>query len=231
MPNSTDRDRLITALGEALQDEYKARATYRQIIQRFGPVRPFINIVNSEERHIRALLTLFHRYQIPVPADTWPGRVTIPDSVAAACQEGVVAEIENGELYNRLLEMTQLYPDVQQVFRNLQRASQQNHLRAFQRGAAWTTMVESARQRQDRHSPAQIDQGASGRGRSNGARSRHRQTQEGQGTLAPNSVVTGSRSRRHPAHRGPASGLGDCLGRVGRGGGGGNGGHRYRGGW
>ena len=38
---------LALALNESLQDEYKARATYRAIIQAFGPVRPFINIVEA----------------------------------------------------------------------------------------------------------------------------------------------------------------------------------------
>jgi hypothetical protein len=127
---------LSLALTEALQDEYKAQATYRAILQRFGPVRPFANIVKAEERHIQALLPLFARYGIPVPADDWPTRVTVPDSVAQACQEGVQAEIDNGAMYERLLAMTADYPDVQRVFRNLQRASQENHLPAFQRWAA-----------------------------------------------------------------------------------------------
>jgi len=128
--------RMTLALTEALQDEYKARAIYGVIIQKFGPVRPFVNIVESEERHIHALLPLFARYGIPVPDDTWPVRVTVPDSVVQACEEGVQAEIENGAMYERLLAMTIEYPDGQQVFRNLQRASQQNHLPAFQRCAA-----------------------------------------------------------------------------------------------
>jgi rubrerythrin len=133
-------ENLALALTEALQDEYKARATYRAILERFGLVRPFVNIVESEERHIRALLPLFARYGVPVPEDDWPARVDVPESLTQACQEGVQAEIENGAMYERLLAMTADYPDVQQVFRNLQRASQENHLPAFQRGAARETL-------------------------------------------------------------------------------------------
>jgi hypothetical protein len=33
---------------EALTDEYKARAFYRLVIKTFGPVQPFINIVEAE---------------------------------------------------------------------------------------------------------------------------------------------------------------------------------------
>ena len=46
----------ITAMHDALEDEYKARATYRKVIERFGRVRPFVNIIQAEERHIEALL-------------------------------------------------------------------------------------------------------------------------------------------------------------------------------
>lgn len=47
------------ALGDALDDEYKSYATYRQVIADHGPIRPFINIVEAEARHIGALRALF----------------------------------------------------------------------------------------------------------------------------------------------------------------------------
>ncbi|WP_416668626.1 ferritin-like domain-containing protein [Egbenema bharatensis] len=126
---------LQRALNEALADEYKARAIYRLILSRFGAVRPFVNIVESEERHIQALLPLFRKYDIPIPVDDWEQRVEIPASLQAACRAGVEAEIENAEMYQRLLASTRDYPDVQRVFLNLQQASQENHLPAFQRCA------------------------------------------------------------------------------------------------
>jgi hypothetical protein len=128
-------ENLKIALIEAIEDEYKARATYRSILNKFGAIRPFVNIIESEERHIRALIPLFWKYEIPLPEDNWQERVEVPNSVQEACQAGVQAEIENAEMYQRLLDLTQGYPDVQRVFLNLQRASQNNHLRAFQRCA------------------------------------------------------------------------------------------------
>jgi hypothetical protein len=38
----------IEALREVLEDEYRARATYRAVIERFGPVQPFVNILEAE---------------------------------------------------------------------------------------------------------------------------------------------------------------------------------------
>jgi hypothetical protein len=134
-PQHQDRERLGAVLEEAIHDEYKARATYRQVIARFGPVRPFLPILASEQRHIEALTGLFQNHGLPVPADDWERRVTVPDSLQEACRAGVQGEIENAALYDRLLLQSAAYPDVQRVLRNLRRASQENHLRAFQRCA------------------------------------------------------------------------------------------------
>jgi hypothetical protein len=124
----------IRALGEALDDEYRAWTTYEQVIRDFGAVRPFINIVEAEERHIGALNLLFARYAVPFPPNPWLGRVPRYASVREACEAGVRAEIDNASLYERLLEATQR-KDIEAVFRNLQEASQQRHLPAFQRCA------------------------------------------------------------------------------------------------
>ena len=124
---------LSNALIEAINDEYKARATYLHVISKFGEIRPFINIVEAEGRHIEALLPLFIKYKIAVPEDNWYSRIQTPKSLIEACRVGVESEIENAEMYSRLLDSTKKYPDVQQVLLQLQRASAENHLPAFQR--------------------------------------------------------------------------------------------------
>ena len=55
--NDTERQ----ALEDALDDEYRAHTTYDQVIHDLGPVRPFVNIVDVEARHISALLSLFEK--------------------------------------------------------------------------------------------------------------------------------------------------------------------------
>ena len=59
----------IGALRETLDDEYKARATYRKVIEAYGAVRPFVNIVEAEDRHAKALLALFDRFGVEPPSD------------------------------------------------------------------------------------------------------------------------------------------------------------------
>ena len=128
--NKTELD----ALYEALDDEYRSWATYDQVISDFGEVRPFINIRDAEARHIQALCSLLIAYEITVPENTWPGRVTRYKNLHEACKAGVAAEIDNGQMYERLLRSTDR-ADILTVFCNLQEASQQRHLAAFQRCA------------------------------------------------------------------------------------------------
>lgn len=73
------------ALDEALDDEYRARATCRAVIDRFGPARPFVNIVESEQRHIEALVRQYQRLGWPVPR---PPRSAISVPSAAASTAG-----------------------------------------------------------------------------------------------------------------------------------------------
>jgi len=124
----------VRALAEALDDEYRALATYDRVIADFGDVLPFTNIRDAEARHVDALRAVYARYGLEPPVNPWPGRVPRYASVQEACEAGVVAEVENGALYERLLAATRR-PDILAVFRNLQEASQLRHLPAFERCA------------------------------------------------------------------------------------------------
>ena len=147
---------LEDALLAALDDEHHARAYYRAVLAAFGPVRPFANIVESEQRHIEALERLCRRYGVVVPADAWPERIVAPESLLAACEAARDAEVENAALYERLLRAAEGRSDVQATFRRLRSASQENHLPAFERAVA----RESG--------------GRGGRGDGRGRRHRHR---------------------------------------------------------
>jgi len=124
----------IQTLQEALDDEYKAWATYDQVLTDFGEVRPFTNIREAEARHIEAVCGLFRRYGLAIPDNPWPGKVPRYATLQEACEAGVAAEIANGEMYERLLGTTGK-PQILRVLRNLQKASQNRHLAAFRRCA------------------------------------------------------------------------------------------------
>lgn len=122
----------IEGLLLALNDEYMAWATYDQINKDFNNPRPFSNIQQAEARHVERLKAVFKTYNLPVPENKWIGNVPKFETVAAACKAGVEAEIANRDLYKRLFETT-TREDILIVYRALQRASEENHLPAFQR--------------------------------------------------------------------------------------------------
>ncbi len=129
--NSFLNETEIALLNEALDDEYRSWAVYDQVITDFGEVQPFSNIREAEARHIEALCALFEKYELPVPVNPWIGKVERYASLQEACEAAVVAEIANGEMYDRLLTMT-LRADIIVVLRKLQEASKERHLPAFQ---------------------------------------------------------------------------------------------------
>jgi hypothetical protein len=121
----------IEALHMALNDEYHALAVYQSVMATFGQVDPFVEITQSEQRHIDALVNQFEKYDILVSGNPWIGNIPAFESVEQACQAGVEAEIENAALYDMLFSMTDK-PTLIQVFSNLRRASFESHLPQFE---------------------------------------------------------------------------------------------------
>jgi len=142
----------IAALREALDDEYRARATYRKVIEKFGSVRPFVNIIAAEERHAGPLIALFERFGVEPPQDHWQGRVAAPPTLLEACRAGVQAEIENAAMYERLLPQIG-DAEANAVMRRLQRASQERHLPAFKRCLERTSDGANRQKGSSRRSP------------------------------------------------------------------------------
>lgn len=121
----------------AIQDEYLARAEYEAIIEAFDVERPFSNIMKSEETHIALLTPLFEAYGYEMPTDTSGEYTHLPSTLAETFAIGVEAEINNIAMYEKFLSQD-LPEDVRDVFERLMNASE-NHLKAFERGAARPT--------------------------------------------------------------------------------------------
>ena len=129
-------DSVAQALYSALDDEYKAHATYAAVINTLGPIRPFSMIIRAEEQHISSLKALFDKYALSIPADPY-ANIMAASSKADNCAVGVQAEIDNASLYrDTLLPAVSNYPDITSVFTSLMNASQNNHLPAFERCAS-----------------------------------------------------------------------------------------------
>jgi hypothetical protein len=122
------------ALIDAINDEYKARAVYQKVIDKFGTVQPFSNIIKAEATHIAELKPLFTKYGIAIPKDEWYSKVPAFTTLQEACAGGVQAEIDNAKMYDGLLKFVK-EKDIVDVFKRLRDASYEKHLPAFKRCA------------------------------------------------------------------------------------------------
>jgi hypothetical protein len=119
------------AMVDAINDEYRARAYYQAVIDKFGAVYPFSNVVQAEERHVQLWEGLFAQSGLPVPEDPFAGKITAPDTLLEACQAGVDAEQADAEMYGNFLTTID-DPNLQAVFTRLRQVSLENHLTAFE---------------------------------------------------------------------------------------------------
>ena len=127
---SFDEPIINQTLRIACYDEYHAYETYKKVIEKFGEVNPFANIIVAEQNHINATLAFLQKYNVEAPINDWSDKIEIPDTLVACCEVGVAAEIENIKMYDNLLSYTN-HDDIQDMFFRLQAASYNNHLPAF----------------------------------------------------------------------------------------------------
>ncbi len=127
---SFDEPILDQTLRIACYDEYHAYETYKKIIEKFGPVNPFANIIEAEQNHINATMVFLQKYNVEPPLNDWASKIEIPETLIECCEVGVAAEIDNIKMYDNLLSYTK-QADIQDMFFRLQAASFNNHLPAF----------------------------------------------------------------------------------------------------
>jgi rubrerythrin len=135
VPVGPDPADIVTILGAAVQEEHKAEMLYRRVLATLGETTlPFSMIADAEASHVDAIEMLFARRSLTPPASAWSVSSFAPfASVALACAAGVVAEAEDAAFYTPYLRRADIPQDVRNVFTNLQRASLDNHLPAFER--------------------------------------------------------------------------------------------------
>ena len=132
----------IGALAEALDDEYQAFATYGQVIDDFGPVRPFVNIREAEGRHIAALQRLFERYGVAPRR----GRRELGDpltEIENRCEEAEPVVAHRGRLRDRRVDVAEiLHPETELLREVLSQSGVADRRRAHVDSAATGAEVE-----------------------------------------------------------------------------------------
>lgn len=117
-----------TMLLNALHEERLAAATYQAIVDKFGEVKPFTNILKAEEQHIAAIENLLKVNGIEIPANNITA--TAPKTLEESYALAINVEKEDIALYE------EMYPNlsdsmIKAVFTRLMNASKQ-HLQAFE---------------------------------------------------------------------------------------------------
>lgn len=140
----------------ACYDEYRANAYYQKVIDTFGAVAPFYNIVQAEVRHYSGIEALCQKYGVTPPINDWYEKIQIGSTLAECCQDGVDAEIANIAMYDNLLQYV-VYDDIRDAFYRDQAASYNSHLPAFEQ-CVQTYVTQQAQPQQPQQQSQQPQQ-------------------------------------------------------------------------
>ncbi|HOZ39070.1 MAG TPA: DUF2202 domain-containing protein [Anaerolineaceae bacterium] len=139
MQANAEGQTIVTSLSEqeaadlavAIQEEYTAMNTYQAVVDELGDVQPFSRIARSEQQHVNALIRVAQRFGIEVRENAGEVAEIEWSTLEEACQMGVTFEQMDAALYDELLPNT-TNPMLTRVYTNLQRASLEKHLPAFE---------------------------------------------------------------------------------------------------
>lgn len=118
-------------LQAAILEEYGALNLYTAVMNTYGSTYPFNVIAQSEQAHVDALVRQAEKYGVVVPDRPATPSVTNLATLQSACAAGVDAEIADAALYDDLIANTD-HADLMRVYQNLQSASLEKHLPAFE---------------------------------------------------------------------------------------------------
>ncbi len=121
---------IFETLDATLRSKYRTCALYRMVLQAFGPVQPFKDLLKIEEKYRMILAGLARRYGHAMPVDEWEGQVAIPVSFVEACEEAIQLELENDRLYLARLDICE-EPALRRVMMRIRNVSQMSHQPSF----------------------------------------------------------------------------------------------------
>jgi rubrerythrin len=136
--------KVLAGVHEALADERRTEDVYRAVLAHHVDRRPFSNAARAEARHAEFLEGLLTTRGLAVPERPKAEDVAVPSTIQEACAAAVAGEKDNVAIYDRLLASGPLPEDVRRVFEHNRWASQERHLRAFERCAGTATSTATA---------------------------------------------------------------------------------------
>ncbi len=122
-----------TALSQSLDNEYKMQSYYQAVIDTLGSQRPFAMIIGAETQHVAVINSLYEKYGLKLEPNQWANKTYNITTLTNACQTAAGYERDTVNLYNALLPQVANYPDISQVFTNINDAAKTSHLPAFEK--------------------------------------------------------------------------------------------------
>lgn len=110
----------------ALEDEYIKRTRYELISEKFKIEEPFYSMSKSETCSILKLITLFSKYDVPVPSDKSLEYIKTPKTLLEGYNLSIKGEESNIIMYDKFLQDNNLNEDIKVVFTKLKNISREN---------------------------------------------------------------------------------------------------------
>lgn len=130
-PNTPSSGALSELLARALTQDQSAKASYDNVIAKFGQVPPFSQLAKALAENVSALDAVAQAHGITITGDPVLGSPAAPN-LALACQVGVEIEKYSIAQYDELLPQVTAHPDVAALLSNLRTAATDVHLPALQ---------------------------------------------------------------------------------------------------
>ncbi|WP_456399108.1 ferritin-like domain-containing protein [Mesoaciditoga sp.] len=196
---ATTTESVQTMLLNALQEERLAAATYQVVIDKFGEVEPFTNILKAEEQHIAAVENLLKVNNIDIPKNNVTAEA--PETLEEAYAKTIEVEKEDIALYEKML------PDISDtmiktVFTRLTNASEW-HLKTFEAYSKGETPETGYMARNGRNGGSQMGiNNAQGKGQGRMYRQRNNNQNNAQNGTCAQQGRNGKRGNAQGRHHG-----------------------------
>lgn len=119
---------LADALTYALQDELLHQSYFDSCIERYGAIRPFVQVKVYQSQQISTLLPLLKKYNIDSPKDRTNKFIHSPPTLQQAFEQAIEYEIKNNLMYKKLRSINVFPEDVTEAFERFFNSSSQ-HIR------------------------------------------------------------------------------------------------------
>lgn len=114
----------------AVYDELHTLDFCSKVLEKFGEIEPFSQVISEERYYHQILLTLCEKYRVTPPINKCYESLVVPNELSECCEIAVAMELDSINLYEHLISYVE-HADIRDILYKLQAAAYNNHLPAF----------------------------------------------------------------------------------------------------